>query len=68
MLLVGASDLLVEGTFEWVDESAWGYENWAPEEPNDMDNEDCALITPTGDWNDQQCTGALVFACKAPHV
>ena len=58
----------MEGTFEWVDESAWGYANWAEGEPNNMDDEDCALITATGEWNDQQCTGALPFACKAPHV
>jgi hypothetical protein len=66
---IGGNDLLVEGTFEWADGSDWGYENWADTEPNDVNgDEDCALVLPGGEWNDDPCTGALVFACKAPHV
>ena len=47
---------------------------WAPNEPNDVKNEDCASIYATknknetndylGKWNDLSCKSKSAFACE----
>ena len=55
-LMIGLTDLNIEGTFEWVSGEALTYENWAAGEPNNNNgsggDEDYVEITPNGQWND----------------
>ncbi|XP_041444786.1 hepatic lectin isoform X2 [Xenopus laevis] len=57
---IGLNDLEEEGTWTWVDGTAYStsYQFWKKGEPNDhFTNEDCAhLWNPTGEWNDVHCT------------
>jgi hypothetical protein len=54
-LWIGFNDLETEGLFGWSSGEPWtGYENWAPGEPNNLGNEDCAHIkgpaSPQTQW------------------
>jgi len=50
------------------------YENWAPTEPNNTDeDENCTAISvlgannrQSGDWDDRDCDTALPFVCEIP--
>jgi formylglycine-generating enzyme required for sulfatase activity len=35
-MLLGGSDLQVEGTWQWVTKERWNYTNWHPGEPNNL--------------------------------
>jgi cysteine-rich repeat protein len=63
---LGATDIAVEGTFEWVTGEAWSFTNWANGEPNDEYGEDCLLILPTGLWNDGNCSSNRPGLCERP--
>ncbi len=49
---IGFSDEKTEGTWAWVTGEKATYTNWSEREPNNQLNEDFALITPEGTWND----------------
>jgi hypothetical protein len=51
---IGFNDLAVEGNFEWVNGEPVTYTNWALGEPNNLGNEDFAVMnwTAPGNWND----------------
>jgi hypothetical protein len=51
-IFIGFNDRATEGTFVWDSGQAPGYANWLPGEPNDLGNEDYAVISPDGRWND----------------
>ncbi len=72
----GASDTAVEGAWRWVTGPEAGtqfwsgtgggstvggnYANWAPGEPNDSGNEDCAqFYISSNNWNDLPCSHTL---------
>lgn len=72
----GASDSGVEGTWQWLDGpeagttfwigtaggTAYGYENWASGEPNQMGDEDCSQFYANGSgWNDLPCNSSLNY-------
>jgi hypothetical protein len=64
----GYNDRTDEGTWEWVDGTPQGYENWEASEPNDAnDGEDCAQLNrfPTGEWNDEACDIVYAFVCES---
>jgi hypothetical protein len=62
---LGGSDEGQEGDWYWITGEAWGYENWAPGEPNNIGDdsvlsseENCLEYRnwyPTPQWNDLPC-------------
>jgi cysteine-rich repeat protein len=54
---IGVQDPVVEGEYQWSDGSPWGYEFWAPGEPDNTYEEDCAFMRTSdeGGWNDHAC-------------
>ncbi len=57
---IGANDLVIEGTHVWAGGPEAGqpvfFTNWGSDEPNDVGgNEDCLVIYPIGEWNDENC-------------
>jgi hypothetical protein len=66
---IGLTDVAREGVFFWSNGSGVTYTNWAPGEPNDAGNEDCAQINrfyPDDTWNDERCSNRLFFICEEP--
>jgi hypothetical protein len=64
---IGAHDLNVEGTFEWVNGSPFVFDNWRAGEPNNQGTEDCALIegdNPAREWDDRRCSNGLPYICE----
>jgi hypothetical protein len=57
---LGATDYSTEGTFVWIDGTPFVYENWAPGEPNEAGDEDCAstigIQNGQAEWNDVPCS------------
>jgi len=48
---LGATDQLVEGSFQWIDGTSWSFTNWASGEPNNWGNEDfLAMDLRSGIW------------------
>ncbi|KAJ3608743.1 hypothetical protein NHX12_023273 [Muraenolepis orangiensis] len=63
---IGFSDGHQEGAWMWTDGSPPDFTNWSPTEPNnEYGHEHCAETYDTFQWNDQVCTAALPFVCKA---
>jgi hypothetical protein len=62
----GLNDIAVEGSFVWLNGLPVGYTNWAPGEPSNTGDEDCAVLYDGGDWNDQKCTNAAPYVCELP--
>lgn len=64
---IGVQDPITEGVYQWSDGSFWDYEHWAPGEPDDTHEEDCAFMRTTDDggWNDHAC-GAIIpsYVCE----
>jgi hypothetical protein len=78
-ILFGATDQGNEGDWLWTggnqfwegDEDgnavAGRYENWAMGTPNNMNNEDCALVNAmTGYWGDRSCNSTYPYVCEQP--
>jgi len=68
---IGGCDADVEGTFTWITGETWSFENWAPNEPNNMSDEDCVEIYGGGIWNDIWCTSnpyTSGFVCEFGNV
>ncbi|XP_051889647.1 lectin-like isoform X4 [Pristis pectinata] len=62
----GLNDRCEEGTFTWIDGSSYSYQNWAKDEPNNIENnEHCVNIHrfPDGTWNDESCDLKIGFVC-----
>ena len=52
--------------WQWEDESAVEYTNWAENEPNGEEAEECVEMYPQeGTWNDISCDDQKGFICKA---
>lgn len=74
---LGATDLVIEGTFRWPDGSALTYTNWRSGEPNNGGagatyQEDCVVIQGLlgGVWDDRPCApppagaGSYAYVCS----
>lgn len=51
---IGLTDRTSEGSFTWVDGSTSTFTSWAPGEPNNLNDEDFAIITNSAVWSDAQ--------------
>jgi hypothetical protein len=60
----GASDLAVEGTWEWVTGETWSYDNWNNGEPNGGTTENCGHYFVGVWWNDTICTIARNYVVE----
>jgi formylglycine-generating enzyme required for sulfatase activity len=52
---IGGSDAAQEGEWKWITGEAWGYTNWAPNEPQDFGEEDYLQLYTSdlgSGWND----------------
>ena len=48
----------VEGSFEWTNKEITSFDFWAPQQPNNLKNEDCVHTLGAEDgytWNDVSC-------------
>ena len=66
---IGFNDRTVEGAWEWDGGHKGSWTNWAVNEPNDSNGEDCAHLWNGGrngrwTWNDNQCTNSYSFVCS----
>ncbi|XP_072042492.1 uncharacterized protein [Amphiura filiformis] len=67
---IGLSDVVTEGSWIWDDGTAYGYTNWAPQQPdNYLGNDDCVHFRHGDDvglWNDYPCDSPWVsgYICK----
>lgn len=62
---LGFNDRATEGSWLWSDGTS-SYTRWAAGEPNNANNEDCAVsYTNTGLWNDVPCTTTAAFVCES---
>ena len=63
---IGFTDMFEEGDWNHVDESFYGFHNWAHGEPNNHNDEDCGETNfgGRGLWNDEQCTVHRRFVCE----
>ena len=51
--------------FGWKDGSNWNYENWASNEPNNLNAaEDYVEFWKSGVWNDRSGDKQLSFVCQ----
>ncbi|XP_059223198.1 lectin subunit alpha-like [Stomoxys calcitrans] len=65
-LWIGASDLAVEGTFQWLKTGQpMSYSKWKPNMPdNYLGKEHCVHITHDRDWNDIKCGFKYGYICE----
>ena len=66
---VGMNDIDEEGVYVWEDDSPVTHLRWAPNEPNNMNNEDCMAIGKgDGGYNDYGCEKEdTYFICEADY-
>ncbi|KAH0623437.1 hypothetical protein JD844_006185 [Phrynosoma platyrhinos] len=62
--ILGINDMATEGTFKDLNGQVIQYSNWAPGEPNNVGNEDCAEVHPDGKWHDRGCTLEWLVICE----
>ena len=61
---IGATDAAAEGTWRWIDGREADFDAWALFQPDNFFNEDCALQSSSGSWNDAGCEEALAYVCE----
>ncbi|XP_036271937.1 C-type lectin domain family 17, member A [Pipistrellus kuhlii] len=61
---LGLSDREHEGNWKWLDGSPVTLSFWEPEEPNNMNDEDCVSMNKYGSWNDLSCSKATYWICE----
>ncbi|XP_077621841.1 C-type lectin domain family 17, member A isoform X2 [Crocuta crocuta] len=61
---LGLNDKDREGDWRWLDGSPVTLSFWEPEEPNNINNEDCASMNKGGTWNDLSCDKTTYWICE----
>ncbi|KAI5212640.1 C-Type Lectin Domain Family 17, Member A [Manis pentadactyla] len=61
---LGLSDINREGDWRWLDGSPVTLSFWGPEEPNNIQDEDCASMDKGGTWNDLSCDKTTYWICE----
>ncbi|XP_033126387.1 macrophage mannose receptor 1-like, partial [Anneissia japonica] len=63
---IGLNDQVIEGGFEWSDNTPVDYTNWGDGEPNDSGSEECVEMFYDGQrgWNDIDCSTPRNWVCK----
>ncbi|KAI5628007.1 CD209 antigen-like protein D [Silurus asotus] len=64
---LGLSDRDTEGEWKWVDGTPLTTAFWREGEPNNLNNEDCAVIVGTANWkswNDTPCSRNISWICE----
>jgi Concanavalin A-like lectin/glucanases superfamily/Ig-like domain CHU_C associated/Lectin C-type domain/Secretion system C-terminal sorting domain len=59
--LIGFTDQVTEGNFQWVNSIPVTYTNWNPGEPNNSGNEDFGSMNSAGFWNDINGSAAMNY-------
>uniref|UniRef100_A0A671WE13 Mannose receptor C-type 2 n=1 Tax=Sparus aurata TaxID=8175 RepID=A0A671WE13_SPAAU len=65
-LWIGLNDLDIHGGWQWADSSPLKYLNWETDQPNHVEEENCAVIRTesSGRWQNRDCSVALPYVCK----
>ncbi|XP_046293365.1 C-type lectin domain family 17, member A isoform X1 [Marmota monax] len=61
---LGLNDKNREGDWRWLDGSPVTLSFWAPQEPNNIYEEDCASMNNGGTWNDLSCAKTTYWICE----
>ncbi|XP_017375761.1 C-type lectin domain family 17, member A isoform X16 [Cebus imitator] len=61
---LGLNDREQEGNWRWLDGSPVTLSFWEPEEPNNIQEEDCASMNKDGTWNDLSCHKSTYWICE----
>ncbi|XP_078382514.1 uncharacterized protein LOC144665201 isoform X1 [Oculina patagonica] len=63
---LGLNDRSVEGSFVWTNKELTSFRFWAPQQPNDWNNEDCVHTLGARHgytWNDVPCDSCFNYTC-----
>ena len=63
---IGLNDRSVEGSFVWTNKEIISFQFWAPQQPNNLKNEDCVHALGAEDgytWNDVSCDKCYNYTC-----
>ena len=63
---IGLNDRSVEGSFVWINKEIISFQFWAPQQPNNLKNEDCVHVLGAEDgysWNDVSCDKCYNYTC-----
>ncbi|XP_044124999.1 C-type lectin domain family 10 member A-like [Bufo gargarizans] len=63
---IGLSDRDMEGQWEWVDGTPYNStpKFWFQKQPDNLGNEDCAVLLPGSLWNDNKCRKLYSSVCE----
>ncbi|XP_015685519.1 mannose-binding protein [Protobothrops mucrosquamatus] len=63
-IYLGISDLQTEGKFVYLNGQPLRYTHWKSSEPNNLNEEDCAVLLETSQWNDIGCDHQTLIICE----
>ena len=64
---IGYTYNVTVGEWKWVNDrdlSATDHKNWNTGEPNNLPEEACTVMDPSGKWNNVVCTENVAFLCE----
>ncbi|KAG8535797.1 hypothetical protein GDO81_027758 [Engystomops pustulosus] len=63
---IGLSDRDMEGQWKWVDGTPYDLtpKLWFQKQPDNLGNEDCAVLLPGSMWNDDKCRKLYSSVCE----